>query len=362
MKGMRSMIRRIRPLLTFVCLAAFGCSGFLADLGVGMPQELQQKGVSAPAEIQEIWDTGWTINDDPVIGMKVRVQPADRPAYEATIEKTAISRLAIPQFQPGQALMVRFDPENPALVAVDSGGPAPTTPAPSSGNPYQDRFERATNLGASFLPPPESPRLYLGTGDSAADMQALYENDFALLGAAGVENAPDPRQALDQGRQIGAALVVVYGRFEPTPGLELDLLPFRRQPAEPGASAAGVSAGAALLAPVSGLGPNGQAALYWGKTRPAILGIVSRPLNAREQAELQRNVGIVVEGVANGSPADRAGLVAGDVLVAIDGQPFEDARGVPALISSRAGRTVRLDLLRGGSPLSVTAELNPATP
>ena len=173
MKGMRSMIRRIRPLLTFVCLAAFGCSGFLADLGVGMPQELQQKGVSAPAEIQEIWDTGWTINDDPVIGMKVRVQPADRPAYEATIEKTAISRLAIPQFQPGQALMVRFDPENPALVAVDSGGPTPPTPAPSSGNPYQDRFERATNLGASFLPPPESPRLYLGTGDSAADMQAL---------------------------------------------------------------------------------------------------------------------------------------------------------------------------------------------
>lgn len=355
----RAMSRGFQPLLALAWLAAAGCSGLLTDLGVGMPEQLQQRGVPAPAEILEIWDTGWTINDDPVIGMKVRVRPADRPPYEATIEKTAISRIAIPQFQPGQALRVRFDPENPAVVAVDSGGPE--VARPSSGNPYRDRFEGATNLGASFLPPPESPRIYLGTGDSAADLQALYENDYALLGAAGVENAPDPEQALEQGRRIGAALVVVYGRFEPRAGRDLEVLPFRRRPAESGASAALLSGGAAP-APVSGLGPDGQAALYWGKTRPAVLGIVSRPLDAREQAELRRQDGIVVEGVANGSPAARAGILAGDVLVAVDGQPLGDAAAVPALIAALAGRTVRLDLIRNGSPLAVTAQLNPAAP
>jgi hypothetical protein len=361
MKGLRSMVRRLRPLLALACLAAPGCSGFLSGLGVGMPQELQQRGVAAPAEILALWDTGWTINDDPVIGMKVRVEPADRPAFEATIEKTAISRLAIPQFQPGQTLLVRFDPESPSTVAVDFDGPAPA-PRASSGNPYQDRYQSTTNLGASFLPPPDSPRLYLGTGDSAADVQALYENDYALLGGAGVEHAPDPRQALDQGRKIGAALVVVYGRFDPAPGLELEVLPFRRRPAAPGASAASIPASLAAMAPVSGLGPDGQAALYWGKTRPAVLGIVSRPLDAREQADLQRQDGILIEGVAIGSPADRAGLLAGDVVVAIDGQPLEDFRGVPALITSLAGRTVRIDLIRGGSPLAVTAHLNPVSP
>ena len=262
MQGMRSMSRGIGPLLALACLAVAGCSGMLTDLGVGMPAELEQKGVVAPAEILEIWDTGWTINDNPVIGMKVRVRPADRPAFEATIEKTAISRIAIPQFQPGLAIRVRFDPENPAVVAVDSGGPG--VAPPSSGNPYRDRFESATNLGASFLPPPDSPLIYLGTGDSGADLQALYENDYALLGGAGVENAPDPEQALDQGRRIGAALIVVYGRFESPPGRELEVLPFRRRPAGSAASAPALPAGAAPLAPVSGLGPNGQAALYWG--------------------------------------------------------------------------------------------------
>jgi hypothetical protein len=359
-QGIRSMSRGIGPLLAVAGLAAAGCSGLLTGLGAGMPAELEQRGVAAPAEILEIWDTGWTLNDNPVIGMKVRVRPADRPAFEATIEKTAISRLAIPQFQPGQVLRVRFDPENPAVVAVDSGGPEAAPP--SSGNPYQDRFESATNLGASFLAPPESPRIFLGTGDSAADVQALYENDYALLGAAGVENAPDPEQALDQGRRIGAALVVVYGRFESPPGRELELLPFRRRPARPGASTASLPAGAATPAPVAGLGPDGQAALYWGRTRPAILGIVSRPLDTREQADLKRKDGIVVEGVATGSPAERAGIVAGDVLVAIDGRPLEDVHDVPALVSSLAGRTVRIDLIRGGGPLSVTAQLNPAAP
>lgn len=363
MQGIRSMSRRIRPLLLLAGVAVASCTGMLAGLGVGMPEELRQRGISAPAEILSIWDTGWTINDDPVIGMSVQVRPADRPPFEATIEKTAISRIAVPQFQPGQAVMVRFDPLNPAIVAVDFAPPAPASSVSSvssSGNPYQDRFESATNLGASFLPPPESPQLFLGTGDSAADMQALYENDFALLGGVGVENAPDPGLALEQGRKIGAALVVVYGRFEASPGLELEVLPFRRRPAALGTVAA--AAGSALPAPVSNLGPNGQAALYWGKTRPAVLGIVSRPLDAREQAEYRSNGGIRVEGVAIGSPADRAGIVSGDVVVAIDGVPFEDARGVPALIAAHAGRTVRLDLIRGGSPWSVTAELNPASP
>ena len=70
----------------------------------------------------------------------------------------------------------------------------------------------------------------------------------------------------------------------------------------------------------------------------------------------------MVEGVATGSPAERAGIAAGDVLVAIDGRPLEDAHGVPALISSLAGRIVRIDLIRNGSPLAVTAQLNSAAP
>ncbi len=87
-----------------------------------MTPELRQSGVAASAQILEIWDTGWTINDDPVIGMRVRVQAPDRPDFEATIAKTTVSRIAVAQFQPGAVIPVRFDATNPSIVAVDPEG------------------------------------------------------------------------------------------------------------------------------------------------------------------------------------------------------------------------------------------------
>lgn len=81
---------------------------------------LRQIGTPAEARILRIWDTGITVNDDPVIGMEVEVRPYDGDPYQAVIPKTWISRLDIPQFQPGRILAVRYDPQNPARVAIDS--------------------------------------------------------------------------------------------------------------------------------------------------------------------------------------------------------------------------------------------------
>jgi hypothetical protein len=80
------------------------------------------QGVAAQAEILEHWENTRRSNDDPegyFIGLSVRVHPADRPAYAATIERTGISPLDIPQFQPGSVIPVRFDPKDPSRVMVD---------------------------------------------------------------------------------------------------------------------------------------------------------------------------------------------------------------------------------------------------
>lgn len=352
MPGIRRTLLTLRRAALAGALLAAGCSSMMVGLGGGLTPELERDGIPASAEILEIWDTGWTINDNPVIGMKVRVRPSDRAPYEATIEKTTVSRIAIPQFQPGAVVPVRFDPQNPAVVAVDPAGSAPP-PEAATGNPYRDYLVRTEFLGAGFLPPPETPVLFLGTADSAADRQALYESNYALLGAATASAAPDPAAALEAGREIGAALVVVYGRFTPPPGETLDVLPYRPRPAAPGA--------APPEPLVSGLGADDQAAAFWGRTRPAILGIVSRPLDAEEQGRLGRADGAVIESVATGSPAAAAGIVQGDVLVALEGEPIADFRALPARITALAGRRVRLELLRGGTSIAVEVDLNPAT-
>ena len=112
------MLRTITLLLAATLLAA--CTGMIRSFGGGMSDELRAHGLLARAEILEIWDTRWTINDDPVIGMRVRVAAMDRLPYEARIEKTTISRIDVPQFQPGKVLLVRYDPEHPEVVAVEN--------------------------------------------------------------------------------------------------------------------------------------------------------------------------------------------------------------------------------------------------
>jgi hypothetical protein len=77
-----------------------------------------KNGTPAQATILRIWDTGTTINDNPVVGFVLEVRPQNLPAYQAE-SKSMIPRLSIPQFQPGAIIPVRIDPQNQARVALD---------------------------------------------------------------------------------------------------------------------------------------------------------------------------------------------------------------------------------------------------
>src|SRR5436305_15272395 len=91
------------PALLALALLA-GCGMVDRMSGVSTAKDLQATGVAAPAEILRIWDTGITVKQDPGIGMDVLVRPSDPPPYEAKIEKSLISRMDGPQFQPGKVI------------------------------------------------------------------------------------------------------------------------------------------------------------------------------------------------------------------------------------------------------------------
>ena len=112
------MIHAKRCLLAFLFLAT-GCAMIDRMSGVADTKTLQETGVAAEAAIVRIWDTGITVNDDPVIGMEVEVYPAEGEPWRATIPKSLISRLDIPQFQPGQTVKVRYDPQDRSRVGLD---------------------------------------------------------------------------------------------------------------------------------------------------------------------------------------------------------------------------------------------------
>lgn len=105
--------------LAVILLLTTGCAMIDRMSGVADTKSLQETGVAAEATIVKIWDTGITVNDDPVIGMEVQVYPEEGEPWSATIPKSLISRLDIPRFQPGQTVHVRFDPQDRSRVGLD---------------------------------------------------------------------------------------------------------------------------------------------------------------------------------------------------------------------------------------------------
>jgi regulator of sigma E protease len=71
----------------------------------------------------------------------------------------------------------------------------------------------------------------------------------------------------------------------------------------------------------------------------------------------------VVDSVMTGRPAERAGLLKGDSIIAVDGKPVNAWSEVTRRVSVSAGQEITLDVIRGGRPATVrvTPELMPDT-
>jgi hypothetical protein len=102
-----------------VAVSVVACAVVDNLAGVSDAKALRRTGLPARATILEIWDTGITVNDDPVIGLRVEVMRDGHPPYVATIQKALISRLDVPEFQPEKVISVRVDPEDPHHVGID---------------------------------------------------------------------------------------------------------------------------------------------------------------------------------------------------------------------------------------------------
>jgi hypothetical protein len=74
-------------------------------------------GQRGEAVILDIWDTGMTINESPVVGFHLEVQPLSGSPFEAKTERL-ISRLQVHEFQPGARVPVRYNPRS-KKVALD---------------------------------------------------------------------------------------------------------------------------------------------------------------------------------------------------------------------------------------------------
>jgi len=101
-----------------------------------------------------------------------------------------------------------------------------------------------------------------------------------------------------------------------------------------------------------------------GKVRHAQLGVAVQEVNQAfaESFALDKPEGALVASVSKGSPADKAGLQAGDVIRQVDGQPIVASGDLPAWVGqAQPGQQARLSVWRQGKPLELTATLGDAS-
>lgn len=217
-----------------------------------------------------------------------------------------------------------------ACAPLHERGPVPTpAPEPSSAPPVE-RFEAEAHLDAAAIarlraaPAPAATSFQAGTSWSGDEdrlgMQGLVRVGVGQYTSA-FTAAAAPAPAQERARSLGADLALVY---------------------PPAAESAAT-----------------RVAYYVRMALP--FGATFRDLDAAERQRVGSG-GVQLGSIVGGSPASRANLLPGDLVVAVDGAAVQGRADFQRLLQWRSGCRVRLDLWRGATRLQREVRLGVAPP
>ena len=115
--------------------------------------------------------------------------------------------------------------------------------------------------------------------------------------------------------------------------------------------------GQPLFIPAATAWPLAEAIQAHGRIKRGYLGVSGQPvpLPERQRGGRSQQGALLVAGVAPGSPAEQAGVLVGDLIVAFDGQSVEDHDALLALLGSeRIGKGMPIEVSRGGELRTLT--------
>jgi hypothetical protein len=236
--------------------------------------------------------------------------------------------------------------------------------------------------------PPEEPRIYPHSGDLKADFKGMAENGYILIGTSsfvGPSSQVKKGQAVAEGKRVGAAVVLVHSAHWDTLSGSMPYTvqnPTQYATVNTTGSMNAYGTGGYATGTYNSMStiamPGGSTtynipyniprdeffASYWAKQDPTKmrLGIRYLPLPDDVRNRLQRNTGVFVPIVVQGTPAFRANILEGDVIVKVNGQDVIDTPGFEKQLTAFAGKTVEFSIIRGTEPKDIKVTLNPNPP
>ncbi len=134
-----------------------------------------------------------------------------------------------------------------------------------------------------------------------------------------------------------------------------------------GINTLGLSRRMALTIPVSTVNRVVTHLLEKGHMGFGYLGLGMRPVplpeNLKSQLNLSADSGLIVVSMESNGPGDKAGVLFGDVIVALEGRAMTDIRDLQAFLEPESvGRTIPVLIIRGGKTIEVNVTIGERRP
>ena len=304
-------------------------SSQLADLVDAVAPSVVQVRAGGRASSGIVYDTGLVLTTGRAVGRDEHpeVRGSDGRAFAADLAG----------WDPSSRLVLLKVPELAAPVLPLRGSRAAA-----------DAVRESGSTEAPAGAPPRIGSLAIAIGRS------ISNNITATAGLVSIIGGPlptGPRRQLDQVIRISAP---VHSGFAggAVVGADGSLI---------GIATAAAIRGLNVVIPAGIAWQAARAMIERGSARRGYLGIAAQPVGVpeRQRAGRAEARALLVVGVKDGSPAADAGLLVGDILVALDDVPLASPEDlIDLLVGDRVGRPVTLQLVRGGSPAS--AQVTPA--
>ena len=125
-----------------------------------------------------------------------------------------------------------------------------------------------------------------------------------------------------------------------------------------GLNTSGLTRGSSLTIPAKMAWRVAEALATHGTVKRGYPGVRTQPVEVsdagREALKREQTHGLLILWLEEDGPAERSGLLVGDILVAISGQAIGDADDLfSALNSDTVGKSIAVEVLRGGRPETV---------
>lgn len=189
------------------------------------------------------------------------------------------------------------------------------------------------------------------------DNVSMLEDGYDMIGSSGFDAAVVPaEQALAHAQSIKADRVLVYSKYAATK-TSSSKLQLVKEAAKKGGE---IEAEALLEAPMQ----YHYYASYWAKLPMPLLGVnvIKLKLKTSEEgdkvATLTEEAGLKIIAVIKASPAAKAGVVTGDVLLKIGDVELVKADDLFAAVQRYAGQTVAVVLARDNTSVKLSVALN----